>query len=66
MTFYRFIIFTLGHKEEIPRYRKIQIKSETENISLRLDKGLDIFDFDNISKMSFKTIETYIVIDRFG
>jgi hypothetical protein len=57
------IRYNIWELKEIPHYRKIQIKSETENISLRLDKGLDIFDFDNISKMSFKTVETYIVIE---
>ncbi len=54
----------LKPSKEIPHYRKIVIKSEMENISLWLDKGLDIFDFDSISRMSFKTVETYIVIDR--
>jgi len=50
--------------KEMPHYRKVQIKSEKENCSLWLDKGLDIYKFDNLNQALFKTLETYLVIEN--
>jgi hypothetical protein len=50
--------------DEMPHFRRIQIRSDGKMCSLWLDRGLDIFRFDNLRKPIFSTLETYIVVEQ--
>ncbi|QTA89662.1 hypothetical protein [Desulfonema magnum] len=52
----------LDSSKEIPHFRRVQIRGE-ENCSLWLDKGLNIFRFEDFDKPLFHTLETYIVAE---
>jgi len=49
---------------KMPHYRKIQIKSQSGDCSLWLDKGIDIYRYENLRKPSFHTVDTYIVVEK--
>ena len=49
---------------KMPHYRKIQIKSQSGDYSLWLDKGIDIYRYENLREPSFHTIATYIVVEK--
>jgi len=49
--------------QEIPHYRRVQIRGERAACSLWLDRGLDIFHFENLEKLEYRAKETYVVID---
>ena len=49
---------------EMPHFRRVQLRSNGEVCSLWLDRGLDIFRFDSLSKPIFQTLETYVVVER--
>ena len=51
-------------RDEMPHFRRVQIRSDGEVCSLWLDRGLDIFRFDNLSKPTWQTLETYVVVER--
>jgi len=53
----------LEHAKEMPHFRRVQVRSEKGTCSLWLDKGLDIFKFEDLNKPVFSTVETYIVIE---
>ncbi len=50
--------------DEMPHFRRVQLHSNGKVCSLWLDRGLDIFRFDNLSKPTFQTLETYIVVEQ--
>ena len=50
--------------KEIPHYRKVHIRSEEGNYAIWLDRGLNIFTFDDLEKPIFSTLDTYIVLER--
>ncbi|QTA92530.1 DEAD/DEAH box helicase [Desulfonema magnum] len=52
----------LDPSREIPHFRRVQIQGK-ENCSLWLDKGVDIFRFEDFDKPLFHTLETYIVAE---
>lgn len=54
----------LAPDKEIPHFRKIQIESNNGNCSIWLDRGLDIFRFNNFGVPEFETLETYFVIEN--
>lgn len=49
--------------EELPHYRKVLIRSKDKKISIWLDRGLDIYRFEDLTKPTYKTLESYIVIE---
>lgn len=50
--------------DEMPHFRRVQLRSNGESCSLWLDRGLDIFRFDSLSKPTYQTVETYVVVER--
>ena len=50
--------------DEMPHFRRIQIRSDGKRCSLWLDRRLDIFRFDNLRKSIVSTLETYIVVEQ--
>ena len=50
--------------KEMPHFRRVQLWSEGEVCRLWLDRGLDIFRFDSMSRSRFQTLETYVVVER--
>lgn len=50
--------------KELPHYRKVIIKAKDTSTSLWLDRGLDIFHFEDVSKPTFETLESYVVISN--
>ena len=53
----------LKPSKEMPHFRRVQIHSNKGRCSIWLDRGLDIFRFQDLTAPSFSTLETYIVID---
>ena len=49
---------------EMPHFRRVQLCSDGEACSIWLDRGLDIFRFDSLSKLTWQTLETYVVVER--
>src|SRR5215471_8493773 len=51
--------------DEMPHFRRIQIRSDGgKRCSLWLDRGLDIFRFNNLRKSIVSTLDTYIVVEQ--
>jgi hypothetical protein len=50
--------------DAMPHFRRVQICADGKRCSLWLDRGLDIFHFENLYKPLFSTLETYIVIEQ--
>ena len=50
--------------KELPHYRKVVLHSAKGTMSIWLERGLDIFRFDDLKGGSFKTLESCIVIDK--
>jgi hypothetical protein len=53
----------LEPSREIPHFRKVQIYSKKERCSLWMDRGIDIFRFEDFNKAIFYTLETYVVVE---
>jgi len=49
---------------ELPHYRRMKICSRERKITIWLDRGLDIFRFEDLRKPTFRTIESYLVIEE--
>jgi hypothetical protein len=50
--------------KEMPHYRRAKIESDDGKYSIWLDRGLDIFKFDDLEKPTFSTLDTYVVLER--
>lgn len=53
----------LEQSREIPHFRRVRIYAKKERCSLWLDKGIDIFRFEDFGKSIFYTLETYVVFE---
>lgn len=49
--------------KELPHYRRVLIHSKDRDISIWLDRGLDIFRFEDIHKPVYATLESYLVVE---
>ena len=49
--------------KELPHYRKILIRSKDRTVSIWLDRGLDIYRFEDLQKPTYTTLESYLVVE---
>jgi len=49
--------------KELPHYRRVLIRTKDRQISIWLDRGLDIYRFEDLKKPTYSTLETYLVIE---
>lgn len=49
--------------KELPHYRRVLIRSRDRLASIWLDRGLDIYRFEDLQKPAYMTLETYVVIE---
>lgn len=49
--------------KELPHYRRVLIRSRDRQASIWLDRGLDIYRFEDLQKPAYMTLETYLVIE---
>jgi hypothetical protein len=56
----------LDQTKEIPHYRRVKIESNDGKYLIWLDRGLDIFKFNDLEKPAFSTLDTYVVLERTG
>jgi len=54
----------LDQTKEMPHYRRVKIESGDGKYSIWLDRGLDIFKFDDLETTIFSTLDTYVVLER--
>lgn len=47
----------------LPHFRRVLVYARAQRLSLWLDRGLDIYKFEDGDRSAFKTLESYIVVE---